>query len=276
MACARGTLETRRDSSCVRRSLCLKGAVEPRTQLRREALWAVFLRWLDLEGIEKALFLETDGWVDIDAINVVLSRYGRSLYEAGRPYSHYSETINCLSSKVPKLRRMLQPAWDTAFAWKAIEPGRHHTAMPWQILLALISLAWAWGWPRVAAVLALAWGGLLRIGEVVMARRKDLLLLQDVGETIDFILILDSGAKDQEQGSQAPVGQDRSRTSCEWWCPALGACAPAIDSGGTPRRPYEPGLSSCVTAFTLERLPRTVGLTWNLRRSEQGERRGLC
>ena len=162
--------------------------VEPRTQKTRDLLWLQFLAWLDATGVDRNLFLEM-GLVDVDTLNAVLARFGRELCQAGRPYSQFSETLNAFTAKVPKLRRVLQPAWDVAFAWRRVEPGQHHRAMPWQVLLACISAALLWGWPRVAAMLALIWGGLLRIGEAQSATRRDLLLPVDVGYTADFILL---------------------------------------------------------------------------------------
>ena len=116
----------------------------------------------------------------------MLAKYGRELYAGGRPYAHYSETLNALSARAPKVRRLLQPAWDIAFSWKREEPGRHHAALPWQVLVALIVAAFTWGWPRVAAALAIAWGGLLRIGEVLQAVRSDITLPGDVRHTVDY------------------------------------------------------------------------------------------
>ena len=69
------------------------------------------------------------------------------------------------------------------------EPVEHHVAMPYQILIALISAAWWWGWHREAAVFALSWGALLRIGEVYEAKRSDLILPEDVDNTNDFALL---------------------------------------------------------------------------------------
>lgn len=47
---------------------------------------------------------------DIEAVNLLLERYGRELYRAGCPYGHYSETVNAVSAKRPSVRRLLQPA----------------------------------------------------------------------------------------------------------------------------------------------------------------------
>ena len=61
--------------------------------------------------------------------------------------------------------------------------------MPWQILLALLTASLLWGWVDVAGLLALAWGGLARIGEVFAAYRRDLVLPSDVQQTVDYILL---------------------------------------------------------------------------------------
>ena len=69
------------------------------------------------------------------------------------------------------------------------EPRENRIAMPWQLLLAAITTALVWGWPRVAGILALSWGGLLRIGEAFSAKRSDLLLPGDVKDTCDYALL---------------------------------------------------------------------------------------
>ena len=82
-----------------------------------------------------------------------------------------------------------QQAWGLAFAWRKEEPPQHHSAMPWQILVACIVTAVLWGWPLVAGGLALTWGGVLRIGEFFQASRSHLLLPSDVGNTVDHALL---------------------------------------------------------------------------------------
>ena len=106
--------------------------------------------------------------------------YGKELYTSGRPYSHFSETINAVAAAKPSIRRLLTGAWDVAFWWVKEEPSEHHTACPFQILLALLSTAILWGWPLVAGAIALSWGAVCRIGEVMHAIRDDLVLPQDV------------------------------------------------------------------------------------------------
>ena len=125
----------------------------------------------------------------IDEINIVLVKYGRLLYDAGKSYYQYAETLNSLSSKKPALRRMLQQSWDLGYSWVRSEPSTHHVAMPPAILIAMITLSLLWGWVRVAGCLALSFGALLRPGELLGAMRRDLLLPSDLGGSVPFALL---------------------------------------------------------------------------------------
>ena len=158
------------------------------TQKQRDKLLAAFGGWLREEGFELDMLLGV-GSPDIETINILLERYGQALFRAGRPYGHYSETINGVVGKRPTLRRQLQQAWDLAFSWLRQEPPVHHVALPWQALLSLLSTSLSWGWLRVAGVLALSWGGIARIGEVFASLRRNLILPADVGFTTSFVLL---------------------------------------------------------------------------------------
>ena len=102
---------------------------------------------------------------------------------------HFCETVNSIASRRPVLRRSMAQAWDLAFTWGSHEPAVHHVAMPMQVLAATISIAWIWGWSREAAIFALSWGALLRIGEVFQSVRRDLILPSDVAGSIDYVLL---------------------------------------------------------------------------------------
>ena len=154
----------------------------------RGVLFVNFCSWLrERDLVFDEIFLASPP--DLDYVNKILVQYGRWLFAEGKPYYHFSECINLVASKRPILRRSMQQAWDLCFLWGSHEPVEHHVAMPYQILIALISAAWWWGWDREAAVFALSWGALLRIGEILQARRADLILPSDVQGTNPFALL---------------------------------------------------------------------------------------
>ena len=158
-------------------------AVLPKTRDSRDNLLILFDSWLKERGSSIALLIDR-AEIDIDLANRLLEEYGRQLFAAGRPYNHFSETLNAISSRRPRLRRSMQQAWNLAMAWLREEPGSHHLALPWQCLLALLTTAYVWGWIQEAGILALSWGGVTRIGEAIGAFRGDLLLPSDFGHTI--------------------------------------------------------------------------------------------
>ena len=107
------------------------------------------------------------------------------------------ETINGVTSLKPALKRQMQEAWNLAFAWVRDEPSTHHIAMPWQVLLACISVCLVWGWIDMAGMFSLCWGALLRVGEFLQATRKDLLLPYDTNYTNRFALLSLREPKDE-------------------------------------------------------------------------------
>ena len=162
--------------------------VQPATRSSREQLLLAFSDWLEWRGLSlESLLLEAGQRPEVVCDQLIA--YGRELFDAGRPFSHYSETINAIGSKKPTVRRLLTAAWDLAFAWLREEPYEHHVACPYPVLLALLTTALSWGWTRVAGLLAISWAGLCRIGEVLGARREDLILPCDVGYTSAFLLL---------------------------------------------------------------------------------------
>ena len=154
----------------------------------REKYWQALIAWTTENGygFEQALELYH---ANIEEINFVLVKYGRTLYRAGKSYNQYAETINCLVSKKPGLRRLMTAAWDLGFSWSKQEPSQHHIPMPVPILLSMLVTGLMWGWRRFCGIIALGFGGLLRPGELVAAKREDLLLPIDTGFSVPFALM---------------------------------------------------------------------------------------
>ena len=158
------------------------------TLTRRQACWEIFQTWFSDQGLDVEYMLENHQFF-IDDLNLVLERFGRELYAEGKPYAHYAETLNHITTLKPAIRRQLQGAWSFGFSWVKHEPSTHHVAMPGPVALACITTALLWGWLRVAGALALMWAGLLRPGELLNALRRDLLLPSDGDQTMPFGLL---------------------------------------------------------------------------------------
>lgn len=162
--------------------------VLPATGSAREKFWKAFLGWAATESLDISHLLDHPGTF-VEEINAVLCRYGRLLYEAGKTYNQYAETINSLTSMRPSLRRQMQGAWDLGYAWMRLEPSQHHIAMPAAILIGMVTTSLLWGWTHFAGCIALAWGSLLRPGELFTLKRANLLFPEDTGNTISYLLI---------------------------------------------------------------------------------------
>lgn len=177
-----------------------------KTKRGRERLLDSFSQWLLGNGVSFEDFLNAEV-TDLDMVNLLLEKYGRELFKAGRPYGHYSELVNAVGSLRPRFRRSLQGAWDLAYSWLRHEPPCHHVALPWQPLVALLVTSFCWGWVRVAGVIALSWGALTRIGEVLAASRGDLVLPSDLGGTSDHALLQISEPKTRHRGARHQVAR---------------------------------------------------------------------
>ena len=123
------------------------------TQHYRDKLLDHFTGWLRLQGVSFEELVMTPV-PDVEGINLLLEKYGRALFDAGRPYNHYAELTNSVAAKKPALRRNLQAAWDLAYTWLRLEPPIHHIALPWQALLSILTISVSWGWLRVAGVIS--------------------------------------------------------------------------------------------------------------------------
>jgi hypothetical protein len=69
----------------------------------------VFESWLVEKGLDIHAVIYANP-PDVDLLNKVLVDFGRWRFAEGKPYYHYSETINSISSQRPALRRSMQQA----------------------------------------------------------------------------------------------------------------------------------------------------------------------
>ncbi|CAE7435814.1 unnamed protein product [Symbiodinium microadriaticum] len=183
-------------------SLQVGRPVQTRTRSNRVWLSAAFSQWLEeVAGFSLETLLQAKPF-DPEDLCSWLTTYGRDLYNSGRPYWHYAETVNAVTAARPAFRRQAQGAWDLAFAWLAEEPYGHHTAMPLSVLLSVLTTCLYWGWVREAGCFALAWGALLRGGEICKALRKDLVFPADALGAQTFVLLRISEPKTRSRAAR--------------------------------------------------------------------------
>ena len=151
--------------------------VTKNTAKLRSGLWNDFQRWLGRdEGGDIWETLEQQP----DLLVEVLKGYGQHLYDRGRSLQEYHQLLAHCQHVVPRAKPVLKPAWDLLTKWERLEPTVHRTPMPEPVAYAMVSLAVSWGWHSWAGTTLLCFLGCCRIGEVLGARRSDLLTPKDL------------------------------------------------------------------------------------------------
>eukprot|EP00435_Cladocopium_sp_Y103_P057254 s392_g19.t1 len=164
--------------------------LRPQTRNKRETYLLSFKKWLWDEKGTSFKHLVDQKPADPERVAALLVEYGRQLYHAGKAYGIYAETINAVACSRPLIKRQLTSAWDLAFSWLCEEPYDHNPAMPLSVMAAMAVVSLTWGWPHFAAVLMMSWAGVMRIGEVLAATRRELVLPVDCAPGTSFALII--------------------------------------------------------------------------------------
>ena len=165
-------------------------AIKQQTRDRRKQYLDWFRQWLWDEKKLSFRFLIDQKPPDPEKLSELLVDYGKALYRAGKAYGVFAETINSVAVERPIVRRQLTSAWDLAFSWLMDEPHSHHPAMPLSLMTAMVVVALYWGWPFEAAVILMSWTGVMRIGEVLAARRQDVVFPSDAAPGTSFMLLI--------------------------------------------------------------------------------------
>ena len=166
-------------------------AIKEQTRDRRKIYLDRFRTWLWKERGVSFRFLLEQKPADPERIAAFLVEYGKEMFAAGKSYGGiYLETVNVVAVERPIIRRQLTAAWDLAYAWLVDEPHQHHPAMPISVMIAMVVVALMWGWPYEAAVIMMAWAGIMRIGEILSATRAELILPGDAAPGTSFALVM--------------------------------------------------------------------------------------
>lgn len=169
-AVGRGRAERREGTNLIATRVARKDTLD-----RRARLLSDFRAWLYQTHEVYLSQLLTAKPPDAEEISRWLTLYGQEIFLAGKSYGKFAQTINAVAAARPIVRRQLVGAWDLALAWLVDEPTAHHPALPLSILLAI--------------VISLARCGILRVEEVLLADRSDLILPCDAAPGTLFGLL---------------------------------------------------------------------------------------
>ncbi|CAE7419993.1 BUB3.2 [Symbiodinium sp. KB8] len=159
------------------RGLLERGRITERTHKIRQDLLLRLEDWLGHELPEETL--ENLARHHIDSLCEWLEEYMIYMFVNKQSRRSAAETLNAVTQKFGWLRSSLAGPWNVLRTWEGLEPVEHHPPIPVQVLRALVCTALAWGWQRVAVLLALGFFGLLRPSEAIGLRRQDVSLPSD-------------------------------------------------------------------------------------------------
>ena len=185
--------------------VCLEpeAGLTPLVGSRREQLFPSFGAWTDSEVECKFEQLSGSGLL----LGTSLVGYGKFLFYGGYPKYMFSETTNAVNHRFKHFRPHWAPAWAVLSRWQEEEPSERGIVLLEALLKAALAVAFAWGWPRFAAALLLGFHGLLRPGEILGLRRRDLILPRDLLSTtrIAYVRILYSKTQRLIQRQHAKI-----------------------------------------------------------------------
>jgi len=140
------------------------------TRSRRADLIDAFETWLrGQRGLEL-----TQAVSEPRSLDQALAVYGQVLYDRQAPQSHFPELLNGLRNRYRHLDHQLGEAWAVRTVWQRLEPGQSRAPVPESLAQAMVSVALIWGWLPLGALIALAFEGALRPGDVLGLERRDL------------------------------------------------------------------------------------------------------
>ena len=151
--------------------------VDARTIALRTRVWDAFVGWLR-ERLSHESVLGVFSCPTILAM--VLRTYSDELYKAGAYLGSYRQLLAHAQKVVPLVRPFLKPAWEMATRWEELQPVSHRTPCPEVIVRAMVGLALAFGWRRWAGVTLAIFYCIARPGELLTAKRSQILTPLDI------------------------------------------------------------------------------------------------
>ena len=150
--------------------------VDAGTQRIQERVWLAFDQWLD-ESLSAQARQEV--FLCPPLVVQLLRTYGTLLFQQGKHLYELRHLLVLMQQKFP-LRNVMAPAWQLVSQWEELQPVKHRQPLPSIVFQAMFALAWLWKWKRFAGALLAGFEGIARIGEILAAKRADLVLPSDM------------------------------------------------------------------------------------------------
>ena len=166
----------------------LKGlTVQPRTRERYQGCLDKFVDWLAGEGLTLPKRAQ--------AMDAVVSDYLEFLWATGESKSTANNTLAALQDKEPGLKRRLAGSWRLLKAWSTAEIPHRAPPMTLQVLDAMCGWFVMKGMPIMALSLRVAFFGLLRTGELLNLKARDIFLPSPKGPAVLSLGLTKAGAR---------------------------------------------------------------------------------
>ena len=198
------------------------GHVSAKTRCQRADLFVIFASWLQGHLPEEDLM--TFGRQHPQILAEWVHGFVRQAYITHWTRTRAAEAVLAVRDRFPLVRASLGGAWSALNTWAALEPSQTHTPCPVKLLRAMVVCALAWGWWRMATLLALGFYGLLRPCEFMLLTWEDVVLPRaHMGARALFVRILEPktarrGARRQHVRIDFPPVVDFvDKLGCQSW-----------------------------------------------------------
>ena len=174
--------------------------LEAKTLSLQSKVWSWFFNWVVEQTSEAAAKNLT---AEPATLHVLLAEFGKHLFSSGKSQYVFRHLVVYVQKSVFNVRPFLSSCWDLLQKWEILEPPIHRVPIPSSILRAMAVLALHWNWNRFACCICISFFGITRPGEVLQARRRDLVLPSDLGDDASatvFLRIVDPKSRRRGRG----------------------------------------------------------------------------
>eukprot|EP00438_Fugacium_kawagutii_P032532 Skav202150 [mRNA] locus=scaffold970:142130:165817:- [translate_table: standard] len=161
--------------------------VEPGTAARQDKMLALLAQWLQERLSTEAM---TQLFMCPPLAVEVLKAYARDMFATGKKLYELRYTLIAVQQRFPALKPSLGPVWAIVSKWEMLQPLQHRKPLPELLFKAMFVLACLKNWKRWAGAFVIGYEGIARMGEVLQARRADLLLPLDLLEANSDVAFL--------------------------------------------------------------------------------------